>query len=86
MEKINCLDLKEQHKKIKQEVFELFEKVYENTAFSGGPFVEQFEKAFAAYTGTKYCVAVNNGTSALHLAMLALGIGIGDEVIIPTNT
>jgi dTDP-4-amino-4,6-dideoxygalactose transaminase len=86
MSKIPCLDLKGQHKQIKKEVFELFEKVYENTAFSGGPFVEEFEKAFSAYTDTKYAIGVNNGTSALHLAMLALGIGAGDEVIIPANT
>ena len=42
--KIQCLDLKKQHQQIKQEVFEAFEKVYEQTAFSGGPFVEKFEK------------------------------------------
>lgn len=86
MEKINCLDLKGQHQQIKKEVFEAFEKVYENTAFSGGPFVEEFEKAFTAYTQTKFAVGVNNGTTALHLAMLALGIGVGDEVIVPANT
>ena len=86
MSTINCLDLKGQHQQIKKEVFELFEKVYENTAFSGGPFVEQFEKDFSNYTQTKYAIGVNNGTSALHLAMLALGIGAGDEVIIPANT
>jgi dTDP-4-amino-4,6-dideoxygalactose transaminase len=84
--KINCLDLKGQHKQIKAEIFEAFEKVYENTAFSGGPFVEEFEKSFAAFCGTQYAVGLNNGTSALHLAMLALGIGAGDEVIIPANT
>lgn len=84
--KINCLDLKGQHKQIKQEIFEAFEKVYENTAFSGGPFVEEFEKSFANFCGTKYAVGLNNGTSALHLAMLALGIGAGDEVIVPANT
>ncbi|MES2681008.1 MAG: DegT/DnrJ/EryC1/StrS family aminotransferase [Bacteroidota bacterium] len=84
--KIPCLDLKGQHQQIKKEVFELFEKVYENTAFSGGPFVEEFEKAFSSYTGAKYTIGVNNGTSALHLAMIALGIGAGDEVIIPANT
>ena len=86
MSTINCLDIKGQHQQIKKEVFELFEKVYENTAFSGGPFVEQFEKDFSNYTQTKYTIGVNNGTSALHLAMLALGIGAGDEVIIPANT
>jgi len=84
--KIPCLDLKGQHQQIKQEVFEAFEKVYESTAFSGGPFVETFEKSFAQFCGTKYAVGVDNGTSALQLAMLALGIGAGDEVIVPANT
>ena len=84
--KIPCLDLQKQHRQIKNEVFEAFEKVYEKTAFSGGPFAEEFEKSFAAFCNAKYAVAVNNGTSALHLAMLALGIGKGDEVIIPANT
>lgn len=84
--KINCLDLKGQHQQIKKEIFEAFEKVYENTAFSGGPFVEEFEKGFADFCGTKYAVGLNNGTSALHLVMLALGIGEGDEVIVPANT
>lgn len=87
MEKrIPCLDLKGQHQQIKKEIFEAFEKVYDQTAFSGGSFVEEFEKDFAAFCGTNYAVGVNNGTTALHLAMLALGIGPGDEVIIPANT
>lgn len=60
--------------------------MYENTAFSGGFFVEEFEKKFAAFCGTQYAIGLNNGTSALHLAMLALGIGAGDEVIVPANT
>jgi dTDP-4-amino-4,6-dideoxygalactose transaminase len=85
-EKIPCLDLKGQHQLIKQEVFAAFEKVYESTAFSGGPFVEEFEKNFAAFCQTRYAVGVNNGTSALHLALLVLGIGAGDEVIVPANT
>lgn len=84
--KIHCLDLKRQHAQIKNEIFEAFEKVYENTAFSGGPFVEKFEKEFAAFCNTSYAIGVNNGTTALHLAMLALGIGAGDEVIIPADT
>ncbi len=85
-DKINCLDLSGQHKQIKAEIFEAFEKVYEKTAFSGGPFVEEFEKKFSNYVGSKYAIGVGNGTIALHLAMLALGIGAGDEVIIPANT
>jgi len=84
--KIPCLDLKGQHAQVKKEVFEAFEKVYEKTAFSGGPFVEEFEKSFANFCDTKFALGVSNGTTALHLAMLALGIGAGDEVIVPANT
>jgi dTDP-4-amino-4,6-dideoxygalactose transaminase len=84
--KIPCLDLSRQHKQVKKEIFEAFEKVYERTAFSGGPFVEEFEKKFAAFCETKFAIGVSNGTTALHLAILALGIGVGDEVIIPANT
>lgn len=84
--KIPCLDLKKQHQQIKKEIFEIFEKVYDQTAFSGGTFAEDFENSYASYCKTQYAVSVNNGTSALHLALLALGIGKGDEVIIPANT
>jgi dTDP-4-amino-4,6-dideoxygalactose transaminase len=83
---IPCLDLTVQHQQIKAEVFLEFEKVYDRSAFSGGPFVEAFENDFASFCNSTYAVGVNNGTSALHLAMLALGIGAGDEVIIPANT
>lgn len=85
-QKIPCLDLKQQNQQVKREVFELFEKVFDNTAFSGGHFVEEFEKNFAHYSEATYALGVSNGTTALHLAMLALGIGAGDEVIIPANT
>lgn len=84
--KIPCLDLKKQHYQIKNEVFTAFEKVYDHASFSGGVFVEEFEQEFAKYCGTNYTVGVNNGTSALHLSMLALNIGTGDEVIVPANT
>jgi len=84
--KIPCLDLKGQHQQIKHEIFKAFERVYEKTAFTGGPFVEEFEKAFADFCGTKYAMGLSNGTTALHLAMLTLGIGAGDEVIVPANT
>ncbi len=85
-ETINCLDLKEQHSQVKKEIFEAFEKVYAKTAFSGGPFVKEFEDNFAKFIGVDYAVAVSSGTTALHLSMLALGIGKGDEVIMPANT
>lgn len=85
-DKIPCLDLKEQHKSLKEEIFQAFELVYDKTAFSGGFFVEKFENEFASFIGSNYAIGVNNGTTALHLAMLALGIGEGDEVILPANT
>ena len=85
-DKIPCLDLKGQHQQVKKEIFEAFEKVYEKTAFSGGPFVQEFEEKFSKYVGSKHAIGVGNGTVSLHLAMLALDIGPGDEVIIPANT
>jgi dTDP-4-amino-4,6-dideoxygalactose transaminase len=86
MNKIPFLDLKKQYLQIKTEVLAKIEQVCDDTAFSGGKYVEEFEQAFAQYCHTNYAIAVNNGTSALHLAMLALGIGQGDEVIVPANT
>jgi dTDP-4-amino-4,6-dideoxygalactose transaminase len=86
LDRIPCIDLKGQHNQIKDEVFEAFEKVYAKTAFSGGPFVQEFEDNFAAFIGSEHAIGVGNGTIALHLAMLSLEIGEGDEVIIPANT
>jgi len=54
--------------------------------FLGGEKVQEFEKAFAGYFGMKHCIAVNSGTSALHAAIASLGIGPGDEVIVPAYT
>lgn len=62
------------------------DEVCRKSAFRLGEYVEEFEGNFANYCGVKYCLGVNNGTSALHLALLALGIGEGDEVIIPAQT
>jgi dTDP-4-amino-4,6-dideoxygalactose transaminase len=85
-EKIPFLDLKKQYLTIKDEIKTAIDEVLDNTAYSGGPFVEKFEKNLAEYCGVKYSLGVNTGTSALHLAMLALGITEGDEVIVPANT
>ena len=54
-----------------------------STWISGGPFVDRFESEFARYSGTRYAMTASNGTSALHMAFLALGVGPGDEVIVP---
>lgn len=81
MSSVPFLDLRRHHTAIRAELVAAFEAVLEASAFAGGPFVQQFEKDFAAYCGTRYCVAVGSGTDALWLALLALGVGPGDEVI-----
>jgi len=86
MESINFMDLKRQYSIHKEGIFEAIRSVCEETAFSGGKYAETFEKEFANYCGAKFASGVNNGTTALHLAMLALNIGIDDEVIVPANT
>jgi perosamine synthetase len=57
-----------------------------NWISSKGPFVNKFEKAFCAYIGSRYAVTMVNGTAALHISLLALGVGPGDEVIVPSLT
>ena len=75
------VDLKSQYLSIKPEVDAAIQHILDNTQFVLGAEVAAFEKEFAAYCGAKHCMGVNNGTSALHLAMLAADIGAGDEVI-----
>jgi len=78
---IPFLDLKVQYLSIKKEIDDAVIKVLESSKYVLGPEVENFEKEFAAFHKVKYGVAVNSGTSALHLALLAAGVGHGDEVI-----
>ena len=75
-----------QNKKIKTELFRTIENVFESGNFILGSEVEKFEKNFAKYCETKYALGVGNGTSALFLAMKALGIGNGDEIITASNS
>ncbi len=84
--KVPFLDLKEQYTAIQNEIAEALQQVLNKTAFAGGPFVAQFEKDFAAYCQCQYAIGVGSGTSALWTALLALGIGPGDEVITVPNT
>lgn len=84
--RVDFIDLKAQYMTIKNEVNEAIQSVIEQSSFSSGPFVKTFEENFAKAHGAKYCVGVNSGTSALHIALWALGIGRGDEVIVPSNT
>jgi dTDP-4-amino-4,6-dideoxygalactose transaminase len=80
------VDLKAQYRAIKPEIDEAIAAVLSQTAFVGGPFVKEFEEAFARYCGVAHCVGVANGTDAIALALRALGIGPGDEVITAANS
>src|SRR4029450_5131222 len=84
--KVPFLDLKAHHTSMIDEFDGATPQVIESSAFAGGPFVEKFEEEFAAYCGSKYAIGVSNGTDALWLTLLALGIGEGDEVITVPNT
>jgi len=79
--KIPFLDLKAHHDPIRAEVLAAMNEVVDTNAFAGGPFVAKFEEDYARYCGTKFCVGVGNGTDALWLALLGLGVGAGHEVI-----
>jgi dTDP-4-amino-4,6-dideoxygalactose transaminase len=80
------LDLKAQYRSIQPEIDAAIAEVITNTAFVGGKVVAEFEKAYAEYIGMPYCVSVANGTDAIEIALKALGIGPGDEVIVPANS
>jgi dTDP-4-amino-4,6-dideoxygalactose transaminase len=75
------LDLKAQYQSIKPEIDAALARVFDTCQFVLGSEVAAFERDFAAYCGTAECIALNSGTSALHLALLAAGVGPGDEVI-----
>ena len=84
--KVPYLDLKAHHAPHRREFAEAIDEVVEAGAFAGGPFVAKFEEDFAAYCETPYCVGVGSGTEALWLALLAKGVGPGDEVITSAMT
>jgi dTDP-4-amino-4,6-dideoxygalactose transaminase len=86
MREIKFLDLRSQYLSIKQEIDDAIQQVLLSSAFAGGPFVKKFEENFAKAQGARFCSGVNNGTSALHIVLMAIGLGRGDEVIIPANT
>lgn len=80
------VDLKAQYASIKAELDNAVSEVISNTAFVSGRYAERFEHEFAEYIGAEHCVAVANGTDAIEIALAALGVGAGDEVIVPANT
>jgi dTDP-4-amino-4,6-dideoxygalactose transaminase len=83
---IKFLDLKKQYDEISNEINFAISTVIENTAFIGGKYLETFEQNFASYHDTKYCVGVGNGTDALEIALWALDLPKGSEVIVPANS
>jgi dTDP-4-amino-4,6-dideoxygalactose transaminase len=80
------LDLKVQYKQIEHEVLPMVIEAMTNGAFIGGPQVLGFEKEFAEFCESKYCAGLNSGTDALRFALMAVGVGPGDEVITVPNT
>ena len=83
---IPFLDLKSHHAALRTELDRAIKEVIDSSAFAGGPFVEKFERDFAAYCGSRYAIGVGSGTEALWLPLLACGVGPGDEVITVANT
>jgi dTDP-4-amino-4,6-dideoxygalactose transaminase len=79
-------DLKAQYAGLREEILAALDRVGSKAAFILGEEVQEFEREFAAFCGVKHCVAVNSGTSALHLALLGVGVRAGDEVITTPNT
>ncbi|MDR3368605.1 DegT/DnrJ/EryC1/StrS family aminotransferase [Rhodoferax sp.] len=83
---IPFLDLKTPYIELKQEIDEAISGIVNSGWFIGGPEVDQFEGEYAIYCGANHAVGVANGLDALHLALRAMDVGPGDEVIVPSNT
>ena len=83
---ISFLDLYAQYQELRSELDSAYFRVMESGWYILGGEVEDFEREFAAYTGSKHCVGVGNGLEALQLILIGYGIGAGDEVIVPANT
>jgi len=84
--KVPLVDLSLQHREVAEEVERGLAEVMAKTAFVMGPQVAAFEGEFAAFCGVRHCVGVANGTDALELMLRAVGVGPGDEVIVPAHT
>lgn len=74
------------HNEIRGELDEAYRRVLDSNYFIQGTECEKFERSFAAFCGSKYCVGVGNGLDAIYLILRAMNIGVGDEVIVPSNT
>ena len=83
---VPLLDLKAQWNQVGKEIIESLEAVWESQYYINGPQVKQFENEVAEYCGTSHAVGCASGSDALVLALMAAGVGQGDEVIVPTFT
>src|SRR5580658_58175 len=83
---IPFLDLVTPHLELEQELTGVFRRALQTACFIGGPMVEAFEVAFAAFCGTNHSVAVSSGTDALRFAIMACGVQRGDVVLTVPNT
>jgi dTDP-4-amino-4,6-dideoxygalactose transaminase len=79
-------DLTRQYQQIRWEIAAAIDSVLPSGKYTLGPVLEKFEAEFAAYCGVKHCLGISNGTESLHLALAAMGVGAGDEVITQANT
>lgn len=84
--KVPFLNFAPVHSAIKSEMQNTFERVYDSNWYIMGKELEEFENEYSKYNDTNFTIGVSNGLDALHLALMALGIGQGDEVIVPSNT
>ena len=83
---IPLVDLKANYQSIKSEIDRKINEVISSGSFIQGKYVESFEEKFAKFCDAKYCIGVGSGTEALHLSLMAMGVGKDDEVIVPVNT
>jgi len=83
---IKLTDLNAQYQAIRSEIDAAIAKVIADGIFIGGKYVAAFEQEFAAYSGVRHCIGCANGTDAIEIALQAMGIGPGDEVIVPART
>ena len=86
MNRIPLVDLAAQQAAVAEEVAVGWQEVLAGTAFIGGPHLGAFEREYAEFSGVRHCIGVANGTDAIEIALRALGIGPGDECILPANS
>src|SRR6266542_5709955 len=84
--RVPFLDLEPTHSVVKAEIQAQIAGLIDSSAFTNGPYVAEFERAFAAFCGTTECVGVASGLDALRLGLLGAGLEPGEEVIVPANT